>query len=1237
MYRAIKLLIPALLAILFFAHCKKLDIDANCLNSLSSCFKPDKTAPLLKSYTPIPNKGSNLVSVLTGIQVNFSEEMKDRTNKENYKLSGPGAAGLSIESITDAGGSSVIVNLKGTVANNAINLSFPGLTDYGGNTLSAGTQATLTGSINIGITTQEAPTIYYISNVAGFTSAVIHWYHDYADDNNNLYYVQPTGSTCADPQVAFPGGGTNMSGGPVTAGAANVVTTTIPIATNFTTDGTYIVTICIKNSGANKSGELEIPIVRDTVAPVIQANIGSGAYGSQQDILFTCSDNCDNLAYISTGGTTMPANPAAPTFNATGGVTLGTKVTGLLRTPLTSDPWFSKVNLKAFDKAGNQSAATIFSYQIDTLLPTTTFASPATTHDYVSSLAGGYNSTVLTWSADKGSQYQICVGDTGAVGVSGCSAGPACNGGTNLFGTAQPYTPGNSIGTTINASSLTAGANRVHVCVQSGATVGDATYTLTRDVAAPVIASTIPADVANGVIPATSITVNFTETVGIDVSTISAAVSPNPGDQNITKVACTGSIQVSLASDNFGAGTCIPMVSATPVTVSSTVYKINPLRLLTPGLYKIRITNAIRDIAGNPIAATLTQATGFTVTGLLRMFTFNNDGTNLTDQANSGQNLTANGGPQKVMGVDGDTNGAYRFDGTGNQYLTGADSMLPTGNSPRTMCAWLNIAGGCPGYCIATMYGAANGPYLGAHNGLRAATAYYNEPNLDSNTNLPLNTWVHVCSAYNGSLNTLYLNGVADGSQNYGAIATVGGGNFRIGKQAPDDAFSYFFNGRVDDVRVYAGALSVAEIRQIAVQVPNGLLAYYSFSDAASGTANDYSGNNHPGVRNGAPLPTISTDRFGVTGAYSFGGPSQYISAQDTNLPQGTAPRTVCSWMRPTALPGSGQFRIAMRYGQPLAGQSNYIGLYNDGVQQTVIFSGWTDHLTSPYTAATNTWMHLCGTYDGTTARLYLNGGLVASAAKAWNTTLMGNNGIIIGQGDLTGTFPFQGAVDDVRIYNRVLTDNEILVLSSQLGVGLLRQYSFANGGLADDAGSGNSLTASGSPAQVNGVDGAANGAYSFSGADQFSANDAGLPAGGAARTMCSWVYVTTANTDSFAISYGAAQTTSQGSFLYVDSSNQAGFGSYSTNLQSTYVVPVSAWHHLCATLDSTGNGRVYIDGNLAPGGGPTPVTFSTVLSGNLAIAARSDNAFRWRGSLDSVRIYNRALEAPEILQLQGY
>ena len=385
--------------------------------------------------------------------------------------------------------------------------------------------------------------------------------------------------------------------------------------------------------------------------------------------------------------------------------------------------------------------------------------------------------------------------------------------------------------------------------------------------------------------------------------------------------------------------------------ISPTSYEVKPKSSLIPGQYKIRVIGGaagVKDLAGNTLPADVVQTNGFSVIGLLRQFTFNNDVNDLSDQALSGHNLVATGSPVKVTGIDGDVNGAYKFDGTGNQYLTGADTGLPTGNSAQTLCAWINPAVGTSTYAMAAAYGDTDWVYLGTHNGLQINAGHASVGNTDG-TSLALNTWSHLCVAYNGTNQTVYLNGVVDTTQTPGTrITTLS--SLKIGKQSSaNPSFFYFFNGRVDDVRVYAGALTAADIRQMAIQVPNGLRAYYSFSDAGSGTAIDYSGNGHTGTRNGAPLPAITADRFGVNGAYTFGGPSQYISASDTGLPAGSAPRTLCSWIRPTTLPGSGQFRIAARYGTPGTGQETYVGLHNNSGQQSVIFSSGNDHLIAPY------------------------------------------------------------------------------------------------------------------------------------------------------------------------------------------------------------------------------------------------------------------------------------------------
>jgi hypothetical protein len=86
---------------------------------------------------------------------------------------------------------------------------------------------------------------------------------------------------------------------------------------------------------------------------------------------------------------------------------------------------------------------------------------------------------------------------------------------------------------------------------------------------------------------------------------------------------------------------------------------------------------------------------------------------------------------------------------------------------------------------------------------------------LDSNVALPTNTWAHVASTYNGSRLTVWINGVRSGSMpvtgrtcsNNRPLA-VGAKNYPAG-----GLLEAFWDGLLDDVRIYRRALSATEIR----------------------------------------------------------------------------------------------------------------------------------------------------------------------------------------------------------------------------------------------------------------------------------------------------------------------------------------------------------------------------------------------------------------------------------------
>jgi hypothetical protein len=277
-----------------------------------------------------------------------------------------------------------------------------------------------------------------------------------------------------------------------------------------------------------------------------------------------------------------------------------------------------------------------------------------------------------------------------------------------------------------------------------------------------------------------------------------------------------------------------------------------------------------------------------------------------------------------------------------------------------------------------------------------------------------LNTWQHLCAVYDGTDSLLYYNGQLMSTQAR-ALDTVPN-DARIGSIYSS---GQYFSGDIDDVRIYNKALSAFEIRQIAVQVPAGLVAHYDFTN----DRNDVSGFGQNLSNNGANL---GDDRFGVANnAATFGG-ADYFETTMNGLPTGNAARTVCAWARPTALT-AGFSRLAMY------GTATLTGAFGLGVNNARYFSlNGAANLIFLQAPPLNTWRHLCVTFTGSPGdfeRLYLDGNSVASQAVALST---GTGGVLrIGRA-LDVTDFFTGSLDDVRIYNRALDTNEIQALVTQ-------------------------------------------------------------------------------------------------------------------------------------------------------------------------------------------------------------
>ena len=71
--------------------------------------------------------------------------------------------------------------------------------------------------------------------------------------------------------------------------------------------------------------------------------------------------------------------------------------------------------------------------------------------------------------------------------------------------------------------------------------------------------------------------------------------------------------------------------------------------------------------------------------------------------------------------------------------------------------------------------------------------------------------WVHVALVCDGAEGRVYLNGVVDGRANVAGKIAESNNELRIGRGEP----AGYFNGTIDDVRIYNRALSAGEVKQL--------------------------------------------------------------------------------------------------------------------------------------------------------------------------------------------------------------------------------------------------------------------------------------------------------------------------------------------------------------------------------------------------------------------------------------
>jgi gliding motility-associated-like protein len=232
---------------------------------------------------------------------------------------------------------------------------------------------------------------------------------------------------------------------------------------------------------------------------------------------------------------------------------------------------------------------------------------------------------------------------------------------------------------------------------------------------------------------------------------------------------------------------------------------------------------------------------------------------------------------------------------------------------------------------------------------------------------------------------------------------------------------------------VYLLLISFQSFSQVDLNA--GLMAYYPFS----GNANDASGNGNNPIFNNA---TLTPDRFGnPNSAYSFNGTDNYIRIPNSASLNSSNQISICAWVKVAGFyqgtchgnnivmkgdadyqPGDYKIRFDDAY---ITNSQNCYLSNTDLTHETFFGINSTLSSNTPFIQI-NQWYSVVYTCDGTTAKIYVNCKL-AGSGPANGITFTNSNDLFLGSlNNAQYPYWFNGIMDEVRIYNRAINEDEV-------------------------------------------------------------------------------------------------------------------------------------------------------------------------------------------------------------------
>jgi hypothetical protein len=606
--------------------------------------------------------------------------------------------------------------------------------------------------------------------------------------------------------------------------------------------------------------------------------------------------------------------------------------------------------------------------------------------------------------------------------------------------------------------------------------------------------------------------------------------------------------------------------------------------------------------------------------------------------------------------------GWFKQNGTGNQKWIGIDET-----ADDTKLTWIGSGNTGPG---------ANSTWdCGA--------------NLTSIENIQTtgSAWNYYVLMYDGVKVTCYRNGQLAGTSANTSFSYTNA-KVHIGKRAW--AATGYFNGQIDEVKIYNYALTADDIKKdynrgasqqfgstgttaAGVNDNSSERAYcppgdstatcapvgeWSFEDASAGSAQaaDTSGNGNNATWNGTGKH-YTQGKVGKGGI--FNGTDDFTTVADSSVLDMSS-ITLEGWVKFTAVDGA--YHTIIAKWQPGVKQQYVLQLNTNNK-----LGWWTGNastgggvLESNTTPVAGKWYHIVVTASGTNKSIYLNGALDASTSSG--NALSGTSNIDFSIGskkDGGGSYFefFNGQIDQVKVYNYARSGAQVAwdynrgapvawyKMDECQGTAIHDSSSNRLDGTLTVGASGSQTSAgsctTSSTAWGNGVNGKVNNSINFDGSDDYVTIGTPLTLSGS-YSVSTWVKASAldaANGKSIIsminVNHGYLMEVGDGSankvrFLHRSPIGGGGGDSFYSNT----ILSTGTWYHIVQTRESsTRRMAIYINGVLDKAQTGLNGDFTSSLYPNFGYLGTSAARF-WSGQIDDTRVYNYALTPQQIKDL---